>query len=175
MILYHRVPKNFRGVTLYPLNQLKLLHPDLYDSFVANYRGRESVMEQIVPIFNCKWNDVLFLSPVAPDLIRQARLEEGIESNSGTAFMIESENLDPDKLLLYRHRPPWLQEREPEKEEYVRWKDLTQGDLEELMQVPKCARWAIKKFGSDCLFFGYVPHILYLGEIHTEGIPLLKY
>ena len=35
--LYHRVPVNMEGSILYPLNQLKNLHPDIYVEHVKKY------------------------------------------------------------------------------------------------------------------------------------------
>ena len=175
MFLYHRIPQELRGTKLYPLTKLKETHQDLYTSLVTNYFGREEVMKQIIPIFECLWNDVIFLSPVAPSLVTEARRRYGLSANHGHSFVIDSHTLDKDKLLLYRHRPLWLVGQEPEKEEYVRFSDLTEKDTEELSQVPECARWSMKKFGEKNLFFGYIPHILYLGEIDIVNASILEY
>ena len=37
--LYHRVPDNLKGNIIYPLNELKDIHPDLYISNKENYKG----------------------------------------------------------------------------------------------------------------------------------------
>jgi len=57
--LYHLVPKNIRGDILYPLNILKSIYPDIYQYQVNKYFGREYIIEQRIPLFNCLWNDVL--------------------------------------------------------------------------------------------------------------------
>ena len=175
MFLYHRIPQELRGTKLYPLNKLKETHQDLYASLVTNYFGREEVMKQMVPALECLWNDVIFLSPVAPSLVAEVRREHGISARPGRSFVIDSETLDKDKLLLYRHRPSWLAKQEPEKEEYVRFLDLTEKDTEELSKVPECARWSMNKFGKESLFFGCIPHILYLGEIDVVNVSILEY
>ena len=44
--LYHRVPENLIGETLYPLNELKTLYPDVYAEHVKKYEGREEKMDR---------------------------------------------------------------------------------------------------------------------------------
>jgi len=38
--LYHRVDPELKGTTLYPLNQLKNIYPDVYERHVKKYAGR---------------------------------------------------------------------------------------------------------------------------------------
>ena len=65
--LYHRVPDNFQGTTLYPLNDLKDILPDIYTRHISKYEGRAHIVERHIPIFDdCLWNDVVFLSAVEP-------------------------------------------------------------------------------------------------------------
>ena len=68
--LYHRVPENMRGTTLYPLNQLRDAHPDVYAEAIKKYENRERVMRQVVIPFGCAWNDVLHFSPVHPSFAK---------------------------------------------------------------------------------------------------------
>ena len=48
--LYHWVPNDMVGDTLYPLNELKKTHSDLYEQKVSKYIGSEKVMKQVIPI-----------------------------------------------------------------------------------------------------------------------------
>jgi hypothetical protein len=65
--VYHRVPANLRGSTLYPLNQLREVHPNLYERLQKNYATRRDIAAlRIPPLGSCLWNDVLFFSPVHP-------------------------------------------------------------------------------------------------------------
>ena len=41
-MLYHRLPDNFIGDTLYPLSQLKHVLPDVYAEQVKKYQGENS-------------------------------------------------------------------------------------------------------------------------------------
>ena len=51
--LYHRVPADLKGHTLYPLNQLKTVYPSLYVAKAASYQDREAVMQARLPILGC--------------------------------------------------------------------------------------------------------------------------
>lgn len=175
MFLYHTIPKDFSGQDIYPLNQLKTIRPDLYSSAAAKYSGREATMEQVIPFLGCLWNDVVFLSPVAPNLIVEARREFGLVSGSGKAFVIKSDDLDQNQLVLYRHRPQWLIDRELNKPEYVRFSELADEDKEQLALVPNCAKWSMNKVGAKSLFYGYTPHLLYRGVVNVSGATILEF
>ncbi len=75
--LYHWVPDDMIGDTLYPLNILKHTHPDLYTKKVSKYIGREKVMDQIIPILDCLWNDVLHFTAVHPKDVKDALIKAG--------------------------------------------------------------------------------------------------
>lgn len=67
--IYHIVPSNLEGTTLYPLNVLKNIYPDKYEEHRSKYEGREELMDFIIPHLNCLWNDVLFFLPFHPNQI----------------------------------------------------------------------------------------------------------
>ena len=69
-VLYHRVPTNMSGTILYPLNELKKLHPELYAEHVKKYEGREQLLTTEVPPLECLWNDVLHFTAVAPSELK---------------------------------------------------------------------------------------------------------
>ncbi len=68
--LYHRVPPHMEGTILYPLNQLKDIHPKLYAQEVKKYEGRERLLLAEVQPLHCLWNDVLHMTAVSPDEVR---------------------------------------------------------------------------------------------------------
>jgi hypothetical protein len=70
--LYHRVPKDMRGNTLHPLNQLKKVSPDIYAQKVKKYEGRLEILERKIPALDCLWNDVLHLTAVHPTVLNAA-------------------------------------------------------------------------------------------------------
>lgn len=77
MLVYHLMPKHLAGDALHPLNTLKTLHPEIYAKHIQKYRGREQVVERQIPILNCLWNDVLFLTNVHPEALREGFIAAG--------------------------------------------------------------------------------------------------
>lgn len=177
MLLYHLLPKELSGTKLYPLNDLYAIDSVLYDRHARKYEGREATMLQTIPFFDCLWNDAIFLSPVHPAKIIAARMECGLSMQDGTEqewLVIETEKLDQDKLLLYRHRPRWLIEEEPHVAEYVRFAELSEAEKARLSEMPECAMWAMRKFREKTFFFGCVPHLLYRGAIDIQDSQVIK-
>jgi hypothetical protein len=77
--LYHMVPNDMTGSVLQPLNTLKESHPDLYVSKAEKYKGREHLMDIMIPTLECKWNDVLHFSPIHPQELKEAFEEAGMK------------------------------------------------------------------------------------------------
>ena len=61
-------PVPFKGDILIPLNQMDK-QSDLYQGHVSKYKGREDLMDGIIPKLDCKWNDVVHFSALDPQLI----------------------------------------------------------------------------------------------------------
>ncbi|MFB6246367.1 MAG: hypothetical protein ABEI74_02115 [Candidatus Pacearchaeota archaeon] len=77
--LYHRVPENMKGKTLYPLNHLKSNYPKAYRENLEKYKHRKHVLEKEIPTLNCKLVDAIHLVPVYPSKISKALKEAGKE------------------------------------------------------------------------------------------------
>ena len=60
------------GETLYPLNKLKDVYSNIYEEARSKYKGREAVMRHKIPYLNCLWNDVLHLTVVHPQKLKDA-------------------------------------------------------------------------------------------------------
>lgn len=177
MLLYHLVPEEMSGTMLYPLNQLKSLHPAIHDYAVNKYIGREAVMQQVIPLLNCLWNDVVFLSPVHPEKIHVARRREGLAADTSKKrdwFILQSEKLIQRQLVLFRHRPQWFIEQEPEKSEYVPFTKLQVSEMNSLSELPDCAIWSIRKFREKSLLQGFIPHLLYKGVIDVTHAEIVR-
>jgi len=76
--VYHLVPDGgMRGGTLYPLNYLREIHPDLAAWHLRKYVGRKDTPAQQVPPLDCTRGDVILFSPVPPAAIRAAMTAAG--------------------------------------------------------------------------------------------------
>ena len=178
MLLYHRGPERMSGEVLLPLNTLKMKEPELYKLYTSRYLGREETLRQIIPFFDCLWNDVIFLSPVHPEVVFAARESCGVQAR-GTRksewFVIESNHLEQEKLLLFRNRPKWLIAREKDKAEYEPLATVSEEEKVRLPEVSEGALWSFLKFQEDALFFSYVPHVLYKGVINITGTEIITF
>jgi hypothetical protein len=166
--LYHIAPKDFKGTTLYPLNVLKDVHPDLYAAQNQKYDNREHVKKLFIPQLNCYWGDVLHFSAVPPDELVKALSKAGFEKKI-TYFEIDPGLLDPEKTIVYLNKV---------KEDKT---NLAEDDFVPFV-ASEVGKWGYipdatidyyrKKFerGEKPLLFLFVPHILYKGSLDVSGI-----
>jgi hypothetical protein len=171
--LYHMVPNDMTGSVLHPLNTLKDSHPDLYVSKASKYKGREHLMNLIVPTLECKWNDVLQFSPIHPQDLKKAFEEAGMKLNQKKFFQIDPELLDPEKTTIYLFNDMYNNQ------------ELTSSDFQEYHPDHVAAHSAIKDItrqywkaqaetegGKVFLFMG-IPHILHKGSIDVSELPVI--
>jgi hypothetical protein len=70
--LYHDVPAELIGSTLYPLNDLRESHPDIHAREIATYDdhpSRITLPRTTIDALDCLWNHVLHASPIQPNLL----------------------------------------------------------------------------------------------------------
>ena len=99
MYLYHHVPEDQIRDVIYPLNQLKIIFPDLYKKHIAKYEKiREKDVE--IPGFGF-WNDCVNLMPVNPGLVKAELEKYGHNTDWEWRFYkINPDNLDSSKLII---------------------------------------------------------------------------
>ena len=167
--LYHFVPKNMKGDVLYPLNELKDIHPAIYEEAKSKYKGREMVMEQHIPFLNCLWNDVLHLTAVHPNDIKKAL---GSERNY-KAFVIKPDALEVQKTVvyLYQHKNRALK---MVKDNFSQYNPDEVGQYSELPKVTKEYYKEMSEKGELPLLFVHVPHILYKASIDTSDLEIVE-
>lgn len=69
------------GEALISLNEIKLMHPELYKTYSKKYFDhpeRESLLLKSIPKLNCLWNDVIFLLPLHPYYVYEALHSHGV-------------------------------------------------------------------------------------------------
>lgn len=173
--LYHHVPYDLRGTTLYPLNRLKAVFPDLYECERAKYAGREAVMAQIIPQLDCLWNDVLHLSPVHPSLIRDGILSAQLKWKPQRWFVLDPTALGFTKsnTLIYLHKLPWRDDRQPPTADFTPYDESA---LPLLRDLPAAARAYYQECSAKTenpLLFADVPHILHQGTIDISTAEII--
>lgn len=169
--LYHFVPPDMRGDILYPLNKLKEVYPDIYESASAKYKGRAHVMEQKIPQWNCLWNDVLFLSVLDPAIIKKELQKLGLPFQKEISYYeIDPKTLDKEKTMVYLY-PSTKKKKDPAvAEDFVPYDP---NDLEKYAVLPEATieyfKEAIKENRRPLLYV-YIPHVVYNGTLDTRGL-----
>ena len=182
MSLYHMIPKNFTGNTLYPLNQLKTYLPDIYATQAQKYIGREVLMQCRVPLLDCLWNDVLHFSPVHPSKIRDALVSVGFKWNIRPWFAVNPINsgFGSENAVIFLNTPP----EDPTAFGNFNFSkaDFLFFSLEQLeklakMEVPeatlKYLRFA-KNNDERPVLFNHVPHVFYRGTIDVSNVEVVN-
>lgn len=170
--LYHRVPKNLTGHTLYPLNQLKEIHPDLYTDQVAKYAHRTALLKRTIPILDCLWNDVLHFSAIAPATLKNTLQVAGMGDKTFPAYQIDPTVLDPNRTIIYTYqslnRTPDIFEAE--------CIPFSLDALADCTHIPEGTQTYYKEeflAGRKPLLFHGIPHILYKGTLDVTDLPII--
>jgi len=175
--LYHLVPKNLQGKTLYPLNQLKSTHPERYAEHIKKYNWRKETLQGIIPILNCLWNDVLHFSPVHPQQVKNNYQNAGFTVNTLRAFEINAKTLEPSRTVIYQYL------HKPSKDRSVKYSfpnnfvpyDLTK--LNAMTELPESTKTYYAEMfakGKRPLAFVGVPHVLYKGSLDISDVPIIE-
>ena len=168
--VYHMVPADFRGATLYSLTHLQTVHPDLHEAARRRYAGREHLLEQPVPGLGARSTDVVHCAPVHPARIFAALVATGHRPRARRWFRIPLDRLRPHSVVWYRYvRPaPRAADFAPfDPARYAELGGLPAGTLE---YYAACAR-----AGRLALMFHLVPHVLVAGPVDVAGVERVEW
>jgi len=169
--VYHWKPEDMRGETLYPLNELKSKYPDLYTEAADQYENREFLRDYVIPPLGCKWNDALFLSPIGPEQIRAALLEQDFDFH-GEFYEIDASKLAPERTTIYTFKDIAF-DAVLDPNNYVPY---SPENLKRLSTIPEATKQFYKENLTDegVLYFAHIPHILYRGTLDVTDVRTIK-
>ena len=171
--LYHRVPKNLKGNILYPLNVLKEKHPDIYEEQASKYIGREQITQQIIPVLNCLWNDVLHFSAVNPEEVKQALIEAGKDPDfQMMQYLVDPQILKPENTIVYLYAHNDVKDKLNENN-FVAYNPEDVVKFSSMPQTTKDYYRECIENGRSPLLYHRIPHILYHGTIDITNLPIL--
>jgi hypothetical protein len=157
-----------RGETLYPLNALRTVHPDLYDDERRKYVGREKLLDLRIPILDVLWNDALHLAPIHPLHLARVWRAAGLESPAWERdfFEIPVERIDAKRTVWFARGalPLDVEPFEP-------------GRYRELMQPPPAYDAYLREYqdrGRHPRPFAHLPHVLVAAPIDVAGLRLVR-
>lgn len=155
--VYHMISPKMIGPLLIPLNSLKNSYPEIYKEHASKYNGREELMNEVIPLLQCKWNDVLHLSPVEPKTISSALKSAGSYAREVNFYKIPIIKLDSNKTVIYKNN---LKNLKLAKEDFIYFDHQC---FENLLELPNETiayyKSCIENQKRPLLFHG-VPHVL---------------
>lgn len=170
--LYHMVPEDMRGDSLYPLNALKNEHPDLYVAKAAKYEDRRHIMEQFLPTLEAAWNDVLHFTAIDPKELKEALVEAGMEPKEMRFYQLDPSLLDPKHTTVYLYQD----KSNDSKMSPENFKEYDPQKLDEHATLPEETKKYYKEMfakGERPLMFVGVPHILHKGSVDVSNLPVI--
>ena len=174
--IYHIKPVRMFGNILYPLNTLREINKDTYEFHASKYMGRETLMEQKIPVLNCLWNDVLHCSPIDLRIIYKALIRTGHKVRNNEFFKIPIVLLKNIKFVKYKFEKE-LFDREKKAYSVLTTEDiepLTIGSYRELNKLPdktiELYKWCAENNRGIPLLFRYIPHIFVKGNIPIKEV-----
>lgn len=165
------------GETLYPLNALRDLHPDVYEREAAKYLGRERVRNLRIPVLDVLWNDAIHLAPIHPSHVAAEWRAVGLSSSTWERefFAIPVGRIASERAVWFAHElyssssgdalPP---------EDVTRF---VPDAYEELTAAPPSYREYLlgrKGSGRRLLHFPYIPHVLVAAPIDISGLSCVR-
>ena len=167
-VVYHWVPAAMEGSVLYPLNDLRLRAPHVWEREREKYEGREHVLQERVPPLDCLWNDVLHLSPIHPAKIVGALADAGLETRRHRCFEIDAEALDARRAVIFMNRRHGVA-----RSDESQWHAFDPDMIPSLTRLPEQARRYYRdcaKGGERPRLYAYLPHVLFRGSIDVRAL-----
>lgn len=174
--IYHLKPEPFEGKSLIPLNLMDK-DSELYKGHVKKYFGRESLMEEIIPILNCKWNDVVQFSALDPQIIvnELIKINPELKINRPHYFKIRV------KDIASRYEAVVFERKKRERGDFTIKADevlpLRESNFKELREIPSetISYWKdVKEHGGKYLWFPFVTHVFVKGIIDTTDFEICE-
>ena len=179
--LYHMCAPDFRGDYLYPLADLKEVHPDLYAREQAKYVGRDAVLRYVVPGLKVSWGETVNLSALNPALLLAERRRLGVPfSNLLTRRLlrIPLDRIAAHPAVAYSSTVHWANSSpndptaptEPPAGDFSPFDPATH---QEPQRVPaRHTEYLLRQLarGEHALGFVFIPHVLVASPINVSGL-----
>ncbi len=173
MFLWHLKSKHFAGDTIYPLNQLLEIYPEIAAAAREKYANREWLLERRIEPLNCLWNDVVQLSPVHPELLFTALRDVGFPARKVQFFEVPVDLLAPSQtVMLQVHNRPGIKELDPN--DYL---EFTPANLKRFRDLPTETIEHYRDFhanGKNPFLFIGVVHVLFKGKISINDVNVIE-
>jgi hypothetical protein len=189
-VVYHGVPKDMVGHTVYPLNQLSEIAPQAYEFQKAKYAGREAVLDFHIPRLGVLFNDTVHCAALDPRQLCGARQRLGLpipgtgmsSRMTGLFFAIPLERILQHRVVWYSGRTLWINGAPdedvpltPPDDEFEPFNPRLYRELSEPTSAHLAYLARMKSAGKPPLMFVHIPHILVAGPIDVSGLEPVKW
>lgn len=175
-LLYHRARTGLVGTELYPLNQLADRFPDLYQKRQDEYGSRLDITCMKVPILDCLWGDVLFLSPIHPEKICKLRVDTGYPQVTRTFFVVDPDQcgITSENAVIFRHELYEPGQMALPRSDIVPFGREVIGEYSEIPE--KSIAYYRDSFsqGKRPLVYLYMPQVLFRGTLSFVDLPVIE-
>ncbi len=174
--IYHLKPEPFHGNKLIPLNQMDQSSA-LYKNHAQKYTGREEIMDERIPLLNCKWNDVVQFSALDPQIIVKELKKLQPELKLLRPFYFKAHINDIFKqanAVLYNKKERFSKDFAIQKDEIF---PLGPNNYIEAKSLPEWTRDYWKKAIAEkrkVLWFPFVPHVLVKGALDVSSFEICQ-
>lgn len=168
--VYHLIDKGFKGKLLFSLNDLKDEFPAIYKKQMSKYKGREFLLKRRIVKINCKWNEVVHLSPYHPHTIYKALKQQGIDLEETRWVKIPVDYLDEKLAVIYRdfnQGANWVIE--------VNEIDALDKVSDQLPKETIDYYKTMSKAKQSPMLFMFAHHVLYHSLIDIEGLEIISW
>lgn len=179
--VYHLCAPDFRGTTLFPLDNLRQALPEIYERERAKYDRRESVLEFVIPKLGVTWGATVNLSALDPSHLVAARRRFGVPfSNLLTRRLlrIPVSRIAHLPAVTYKSNSHWINSAPGDPNvplaapdhEFFPFDPLTYQEATEVpeMHLEYLRRQLARR--ERALGFVFVPHVLVAGPIDVSGL-----
>lgn len=168
-LAYHILKDSLVGDSIYSLNALKSLYPDIYELEIKKYEGREKLLDAYNPILNCLWNDVVQFTCLDPQLTFE-KVKSFNPAHIGRAikvFQLDLSKVEPKQSCLFLPQDTLIK-YEHLKEQYMPFNYQEFQNLKEVSEA-QLIRWQrdVEKCKPVFLWSATL-HFMYKGHIPLE-------
>lgn len=173
--LYHIVPSDMAGNILFPLHRLAVEHPRLAEEAAEKYSGRRRLMDVVIPLLGCRWNDVIHLTPLHPSKTRRALAAAGFAADDRSFFAVPPQVLKEGRAVCFANSKDTAGAYDFDAADFV---PFVPDAYRELESVPTAqARYfsEMKGRGERPLLWARTPHVFYSGSIDIRGLKTVSW
>lgn len=173
--LYHIVPKELEGDFLYPLNVLARERPAVARAAAEKYVGREHLMDVVIPILDCRWNDVLHLSPLHPGKTKQALVAAGFQARDFRFFVIPPAAIPRGAAVNFMNSKDTGGRYDFDPGDFTPFDPAAYRELEAVPGAQIRYFSEMRRHGERPLLWARTPHVFYRGNLDIRPLEVIAW